>query len=129
MIRDVESRDIPSIRAIHEANGLPENCFPNIDDPLCLVKICVERDGRPMMASFLTGTAELFLILDHSAGTPEERWQALIELTAEMKRRAWEKGLNDFSCWIPPEVELSFAKRLRELGFVRSPWHSWTMKL
>lgn len=129
MIREVTAEDMPRIREIHNENGLPENCFPDTEDPLCIAKLCVERDGKPVIASFLVGTAEIFLILDHSAGTPEERWKDLQDLTAAMKEAAWSKGLNQFSAWIPPEIERSFSKRLEALGFQKSPWSCFTMPL
>ena len=129
MIRAFEMSDVVRTREIHEANGLPENCFPDLADPLFIVKLTVEQDGKPVMASFLKGASELFLIVDHSAGTAEERWEWLQQLTEEMKKKAWELGLDQMSAWIPPEMEKSFAKRLEQLGFIKSPWTCWTMNL
>jgi hypothetical protein len=127
MIRPYLPEDLEAVRRIHVANKLPESCFPNVDDPVMLVKKVVEINGEPIMASFLRGTAELYLVLDHDKGTPEERWHWLQRLTAEMKQRAWELGLNEFTAWVPPGIEKSFQKRLKQLGFERSPWHSYTL--
>ena len=98
MIRKFEEKDTETARKIHEANGLPENCFPDLSDPLFVVKLTVEHEGKPVMAAMLKGASELFLIVDHDAGTPEERWEWLQELTKEMKKRAWELGLDQMSC-------------------------------
>ena len=129
MIREFQTSDVERTREIHEENGLPENCFPDLADPLFVVKLAVEHDGKPVMASFLKGASELFLIVDHSAGTPEERWEWLQQLTVEMKSRAWALGLDQMSAWIPPEIADSFEKRLIELGFTESKWRCFTCNL
>lgn len=129
MIRDLETTDILRVQEIHETNGLPENCFPDLADPLFIVKLAVEHEGKPVMAAALKGASELFLIVDHDAGTPEERWEWLQQLTVEMKKRAWELGLDQMSAWIPPEIADSFEKRLIELGFTESKWRCFTCNL
>lgn len=128
-IREFKTDDIEAIVNIHEQNGLPDSCLPDVLDPLCLVKLVVESEGRITMASVLRGTAELFLFVDHTLGTPEERWQTLQELTAAMKREAWLKGLDQMSAWLPPEIEASFGKRMEQLGFEKSKWSCYTMTL
>ena len=121
--------DVAILRQIHETNGLPENCFPDLADPLFLVKNVVEQDGKPVMASFLKGTSEIFLIVDHSQGTPEERWAWLCELKEVMVHEAWLRGLSEMTAWIPPEIEKGFAKRLEGLGFCPSAWRSYTLRI
>jgi hypothetical protein len=139
MIRDFTFADLDRVREIHAANGLPGNCFPElvtkndkdeeVIDPLFLVNAVVEQEGTTVMASFLKGISEVYVLVDHSQGTPEQRWQWLQELTAHMKREAWLKGLDSMTCWVPPEIEKSFADRLKDLGFIRSPWQSYTLPL
>jgi len=129
MIREFQLSDIERTREIHEANGLPENCFPDLSDPLFVVKLAVEHEGKAVMASFLKGASELFLVVDHNAGTPAERWEWLQQLTEEMKKKAWELGLDQMSAWIPPEIAESFEKRLIELGFTESKWRCFTCNL
>jgi hypothetical protein len=129
MIRTFQEGDLARTREIHVENGLPENCFPDIDDPLFIVKLAVEHDGKPVMVAALKGISELFLIVDHNAGTPAERWEWLQQLNEAMKARAWELGLDQLSCWIPPEIADSFEKRLIELGFTESKWRCFTCNL
>ena len=129
MIRNFEDRDVARALEIHNENGLPENCFPDVNDPLFVVKLTVEHDGKAVMASFLKGASELFLLVDHGAGTPQERWEWLQQLTDEMKQRAWTLGLDQMSAWIPPEIADSFEKRLIELGFTESKWRCFTCNL
>lgn len=129
MIREFATTDLDRLREIHAANGLPEQCFPDLADPLVLVREVVEHEGAPVMAGFLTGTCEAYLLVDHEAGTPEMRWQWLQELTRRVSRLAWEKGLEQITVWLPPELVDSFEKRLLALGFLRSEWQSYTLPL
>jgi hypothetical protein len=130
MIRSIRDSDTDALLAIHQKNGLPDNCFPDLGSPLALVKICaVDADDKPIMAATLHGTAELYLLVDHEFADAPERWRQLREMCDVMKRLAWEKGLDAFSCWVPTSLEKSFGKRLAALGFQPSPWHSWTMPL
>lgn len=139
MIRKFEDSDIPLARAIHIANELPENCFPNLTiqapsgkeevNPIFVTKAIYEHEGKAALMSFLKITSEVYLLVDHAVGTPEERWEWLKELTDHVKQEAWKLGLEQISCWIPPEIEVSFTKRLHELGFVKSPWSCFTLNL
>lgn|GEM_PF-2819672 len=139
MIRQFEDSDITTARAIHAANELPENCFPNITlvspvgaeepNPLFVVKSIYEHDGKPALMSFLKVTSELYLLVDHSVGTPEERWTWLQEFRDHMMREAWRLGLEQMTAFVPREIEASFEKRLLDLGFVKSPWQSYTLNL
>lgn len=139
MIRTFERPDLEAARAIHAANGLDERCFPNLTietpqgavepNPLFIVKSVYEHEGRPALMSFLKLTSELYLLVDHTVGTPEERWQWMLEFKEHMKQEAWKRGLEQMTAFIPTDIEDSFRKRLEEMGFVRSPWQSYTLNL
>lgn len=129
MIRPFEAKDAERIREIHATNNLPAECLPDLSDPLILHTGIVEIEGRATIACALKGTCELYLFVDHSAGTPEERWQWMLELREYMIRQAWRLGLDQMSAWIPPEIEESFGKRLEEMGFQKSPWSCYTLQL
>lgn len=138
MIRRFENRDLPALQRIHAANGLPENCFPDlyvddggklVDNPLFQIKAIVEHDGQPMLASFVKLTSEVFLLVNHDVGTPEERWEALKSFTEYVKHEAFKLGLDVLTCWVPPEIEEAFGKRLKDLGFAKSPFQSYSMLL
>ena|SRR5258705_9817011 len=129
MIREYQEDDILALQKIRIDNGLPSNCMPDPTDPLMLAKLVVEQDGKPVMATFLRGTSEIYLLVDHEHGTPEERWQQLQELKDYLVKEAWKLGLDQMTCWVPPEIEQSFSKRLLELGFQRSPWQSYTLNV
>ena len=129
MIREYQEDDILALQKIRIDNGLPPNCMPDPTDPLMLAKLVMEQDGKPVMATFLRGTSEIYLLVDHEHGTPEERWQQLQELKDYLVKEAWKLGLDQMTCWVPPEIEQSFSKRLLELGFQRSPWQSYTLNI
>lgn len=128
MIRDFEARDISDIHRIHTQSGLPSNCFPNVNDELFFIKEVVELDRKVAIAGFLKTTAEVYILVDHNAGTPDWRWGMLQQLAAHGLSRAAAMGLDQATCWIPPEAGW-FAKRVEALGFQRSPWPSYTANI
>lgn len=130
MIRNYQRTDEEKIKEIFLKQGLPENCMPDLKSKLYIVKKVVESpDGQVAMAGFVRKTCEPFLILDHSAVDPAWRWMALQDLTDNISLCAKIHGMEDATCWIPPEVVDSFAPRLESLGFVKSPWQSFTRSL
>jgi hypothetical protein len=139
MIRNFEDSDIEKAREVHAANELPATCFPNLTqtssagkeepNPLFVVKSVYEHEGRPALFSFLKITSELYLLVDHTVGTPEERWTWLQEFKEHVKCEAWRLGLEQMTAFVPREIEASFEKRLLELGFIRSPWQSYTLNI
>lgn len=131
--------DLDKAHEIHKANGLDERCFPNlliknahgeeIPNPLFVVKEIFEVDEKPAMMCFLKMTSELYFLVDHNIGTPEDRWEWLQQFKEHMKRCAWELGLEQMTAFVPTEIEESFSKRLLDLGFVKSPWQSYTLNV
>lgn len=142
MIRAYEEEDFQKLAEIHAATGLPLNCFPKIYveaeidgekqtvmNALYIEKNIMEVGEELVMGCFLKVTGEVYLLLDHSKGTPEDRWEWLQEMRDYMVDRAKFRGFDEVTCWIPRELEESFGPRLLELGFVRSKWQSFTFKL
>jgi hypothetical protein len=81
-------------------------------------------------AAFLRLTAEAYLLLDPSCGTPRKRWQYLLALHAAAERDAWQRGLEDVHAWLPPPIASKFGKRLARLGWVRDDtWTPYCRKL
>jgi hypothetical protein len=139
MIRNFMLSDSNRIVEIHQDSKLPENCLPKLIvcdengraaiDPLFIVHRVREENDKVVMAAFAKCTAEIFVLVDHQSGTPEQRWEWLKEMTADMKRMLWLQGMEEMSAWIPRELEKTFAPRLKELGFEKSPWSSYTLRL
>lgn len=129
-IRDYKSSDWPQVQKLHADSGLPENCLADASDPLFLIRrVVTDASGQMVMAAFVRITSEPFILLDHGWSSPTARWRMLKELTEDVCRIARERGLEQLTCFVPPAIEASFAKRLESLGFVRSPWQSYTRNL
>ena len=126
-IRPFQLGDIYKIRRM--AQNLPPNCLADFSNPLFCIREVIEHDGRIGVAGFLKLTGEVYLLVDHERGTPQERWEMLQMLAAHGLNQAAERGLEDVTAFIPPQIEKSFAPRLLDLGFQRSLWQSYTAKL
>jgi hypothetical protein len=139
LIRNFEDQDEVTVIQLMTANGLPIECLPDlrtrnvegkiVANPLFVVKRVYEHQGQTAMLCFLKIRSELYLFVDHAAGTPEERWEMLVQFTEDMKVEAAKLGLDQFSAFLPPEIEESFGKRLIELGFQKSPFVCYSMNL
>jgi len=134
MIRRFEEKDNADVVRIHEQNGLDPACLPDLyieDEPnaLYVVKAVKEVAGEPVMMSFLKVRSELYVLVDHEKGTPEERWEWMKELKEYMVREARIRGLDQMTAFIPPELEESFSKRLAEMGFIKGPWASYSLNI
>jgi hypothetical protein len=112
MIRDYAATDIEAIKELHKAQGF-DYALPDLSNPLFLVKKVKEVDGRVVAACFLRVTAEAFLVV---GGSPVSKGRALKELQPEVEREAYEKGLAEYICAIPPEIVKDFAPTLRRIG-------------
>jgi len=103
-----------------EASGLG---FPRVTDYESRITSSAE-DATILGAAFLRLTAEPYLLLDPRAGTPRQRWQALLALHAAAERETWQRGLEDVHAWLPPPIAKKFGKRLTRLGWLRDD--GWT---
>jgi hypothetical protein len=71
-------------------------------------------------------TSEAYFLLDPRAGTPRDRWQALLMLHEAARTDAARRGLADAHAWLPPQVANAFGRRLARLGWFREPWPSFS---
>lgn len=139
MIRDFEPWDLTKVKELLKANGLPEACMPDLvvtdrdgrkkKNPLFALRRVYEVNGKTAMICFLKLRSELYFFIDHTVGTPQERWEWLKDFTEDMRQQAWKLGLDQMTAFVPPDVDESFSKRLVELGFHRSRWVPYTMNL
>ena len=154
LIREYTERDLDDLRAIHSAQGfeymLPDLRNPLFitklilaDEPVAKGESaspaafsvngegasktpnpCSAANSRILGAALLRLTAEAYLLLDPSAGTPRERWQWLLALHEAARRDAWQRGLEDAHAWLPPPIAQKFGRRLERLGWRRDD--AWT---
>jgi hypothetical protein len=123
MIRDFHSDDLPTLKAIHAGQKF-DYSLPELSSPLFLVKKVREEGGRVVAAMGLRITAETFLLCE---GSPVAKARAIEELQPEVLRAAWEKGLDDIVCLVPPEISESFAPALTKMGWSRDrDWPMWS---
>ena len=126
MIRDFRPEDYTAIKEIHKSQGF-DYSLGDLDNPLFLVKKVREVNGRVVAAMFLRVTAETFLV---TAGSPVEKGRAIEELQPEVLREAYEKGLPDIFCVVPPEIENSFSPVMQRMGWAKDrDWPMWSREL
>lgn len=127
-VRAYTGADLEALRAMHAAQGFGY-AFPDLGDPLFLVRSVVEEDGRPRMAAFLRLTAEAYLLADPAEGSPRQRWRWLLALHEGVRQEAAARGLADVQAFLPPRVARAFGRRLAGLGWRRDPWTCYTRVL
>ncbi len=129
MIRDFQKEDTAALKIIHELSDFDYG-FQCLEDPLFLVKKIAEEDGKVVQGIAANREVTVYLWIDHSAGTPEKRWQWMQELVEATKLEAWKKGLDTITCVVPPEIADSFEKRLKQIGMNRDrPWPKFSFDL
>jgi hypothetical protein len=129
-VREYKPADFEAIKRIHASSGLPETCLPDLTNPLFFVKVVADDQGKVTQAGFVKLTGEAYILVDHSHGLAQERWSVAQSVVNHGLAAAAKKGLSDVSCWLPPMLERSFGdRRLRELGFIKSPWPCYTALL
>ncbi len=120
-VRPYQAADLEVLKGMHAAQGFPYP-FPNLENPIFLSTLVVESDGRPMMASALRLTSEVYLLHEPQIGTPHERLRCLLALHRAAEMDAYNRGLQDVHCWLPPKIAKSFGRRLLRLGWVQPLW-------
>ena len=126
--RDIVSDDLQTINNIYKDAGFGYD-MPNLNAPLFVVKKAVEDDnGKVIGFSVCKITAEVYLFLDQK-NEPEVKVEAMKELNDEISKASYEIGLDQITCWIPPEIEKQFSKRLLQMEWIKSRWPTWTRNL
>ena len=126
MIRDFQPDDLPQIKEIHKSQGF-DYALGNLDNPLFLVKKVREIDGRVVAAMGLRLTLETYLLVE---GSPETKARSILELQPEVLREAYEKGLADVFCVVPPEIASDFGPVMEKMGWSKDrEWPMWSQEL
>jgi hypothetical protein len=129
VIRPYTKADLDAVKQMHQQSGLPPNCMPDLTSELFTVKIIAEEKGEAVQAGFVKITGEAYILIDHDFATPERRKEIMESLVIRGLFNSAQRGFEDVSCWLPPNLEKSFAPRLKDLGFEKSPWQSYTAVL
>jgi hypothetical protein len=124
ILRDYSPSDFEAIRAIHEQTSINYQ-FPDINQPLFLVKKVLEVDGVVRAAGGAYIEAEMYLWMDNSDWAyPEEKMEAVKLLDKTVLAETWLKGIDCGVLYLPPGME-RFGKRLEDLGWSK-PRDGWT---
>ena len=126
-IRAYQPSDFSALESMFRQQGF-EYELPDFDSPLFMSKAVLE-DDRPVMAIASRLTAEEYFLMDRNWGTPEQKWQAFLHLHEAARKDLYSKGLEDCYCWLPPQVEKSFGRRLMRLDWAKNKWPSFTRSL
>lgn len=121
MIRDFKPEDAAVVKEIHKTQGF-DYAVPELSNPLFLVCKVREVDGRVVAVMGLRLTAETYLLVE---GSSEARARSIMELQPEVLREAFEKGLSDIVCVLPPEIASDFGPVVERLGWSRD--RDWPM--
>lgn len=128
MIRPYNAGDMPRIREMYQQHSFAYE-LPDFNKPSFPIRLVLDdENGKTVMAAFAHLTAELYLLADGNAGTPEQRWKRFQELhQAGLEMAYYPGGLDDLHCWIPPQIEKSFGRRLKRLGWAKALWPSYSI--
>jgi len=128
-MRPYTPADRERVLELREAHG-EEFLFPDPDDPLNLAYFLLEDDdGTLLGASVGRLTVESFILVNHSRGTPNDRWEWVRALCEEGARWAHNTGLGEQHFWVHPRLR-SFARRVAGIPGVHSEHrHSFTVNL
>lgn len=87
-------------------------------------------DGEIQVAAFLRLTCETMILGNQKWRSPAWRWEVLKEMHEDMRRKAQLLMLDDAHCWVPPQIEKSFGKRLISLGWEKErPWPVYSTRV
>jgi len=89
-------------------------------------KLVLENDeGKVVMATLARRTCEVHCMVDHTAGTPKERYRAFEALHVVTERVLRSKGMADGFCVLANTPRLRrFGRRLMKLGWLQL-WSFW----
>ncbi len=122
MIREMVPSDIPALRQMHELSGL-KYAFPDLRGPQMEAVLVIESDGVPVAACAAERILQLYLLVgdDH----PAAKMHYVKSLHEAMPKVLSSKGYHEANCFIPPQLERSFGRRLmRTFHWVRN-WPSF----
>ncbi len=120
-VRKLRKSDHPHLQAMQ--GSFP---YPSLDDSLEAILVIADSDDKPIMACAAKRLVELYLWVDDA--TPATKLAALRLMQHAMASELRELGYGEAECFLPPEIEASFGRRIvRTLGAVKN-WASYCIK-
>ena len=126
---DLQVADVARLKLMHSEQAWPYD-FPDLDDAEFVVKRAVhDEDGNVVGAVIARKTVELYFLGDPQWRTPRWRLEALKLLHEGVRLELRKLGYSDGHCWIPPQVEKSFGRRLvNTFGWAASRWKCYSRR-
>lgn len=121
MIRPFQMRDSAALKFMFMKQGFEYEC-PDFGDPSLISKTVLEKDGKVSMAILARLTAEAYFLIDPEVGSPQEKWEAFKGLHEASRLDCYARGLDDIYCWVPPQIQKPFGRRLLRLGWAHNLW-------
>lgn len=116
----MQPEDLQRIEAIFAAKGYNYE-LPSLNQNM-LARRVVESGNQIIAGAAARQTSEAFFWVDPTWETPRWRLEALKFIHEEMRVELKEKGITDVHCWIPPEIERAYSRRLLALGWQKQLW-------
>jgi hypothetical protein len=93
------------------------------------VQVVADESDKAIMFLAARPTVEMFLLLDQEWETPLWRLEAFRLIHEAMRSKLETKGITDAHCWLPPEIEKAFSRRLmNSFGWVKQLWPCFSRK-
>jgi hypothetical protein len=123
-LRDFKPSDYEAVKELYQKQGF-EYELPDMA-AFMAIQVVVDDSDKPVMVLAARPTVEMFLILDKDWETPRWRFEAFKIIHEAMREKLQRAGITDAHCWLPPEIEKSFAKRLmRQFNWVQQLWNCY----
>lgn len=126
-IRGIRPEDINELRAIHQRMGFgypfPDLAIKDIG------MVLVDEQDKPVQAALVVPIGEAYFLMNPDWRGPRERFDAFVDLHEAMRQEVQSRGYAWVQADLPPEVEKSFGRRLLNLGWIKSAWHTYARKV
>jgi len=120
-IRQAVPEDYDQILEIYQKLGFDYNLpgFESFED----IQIICDESGKIQMCLAAKKEISYYLLMDPECNlNPFNKWEYLKMIINNSFETLKKKGFNMVFCWVPPELEKSFGKRLMKLGGKKFTW-------
>ena len=127
-VREWMDADMPELASLHDkmrvGYKLPESFGPLF----CVRRAVVDESGKIVAAATIKLVGEAYLWVDNDISS-HKRAKGVKLLNEECAKAASRLGLTEISAWIPPHIASWFGKVIEKLGWHKSSWSSWSVRL
>ena len=116
--------DEPALRQMHERTGFAYK-FPDLKGPMTeAVVVVADENNEPVAAAIAERLVQVSLLLKEG-GHPSAKLHFVKILHEGLATELSSRGYHEVNCFLPPEIERSFGRRLmRTFSWVRN-WPSF----